>query len=354
MLLAGPRVWKGGVFCRPRFMCMARQGERHKFSVPRRQSTRLYPHGDTCPSCDARAGRTRGPITAVDHRFSAAEIAALLIRLGRGTSLREASQAARFDAQRHVIDQFGTRHASRQADLGAVYLNAFGAAIDEAVSPRAWPRILILDSKPLGVRTYQTDTSVEAQFRAGALLMAVGKSLPAERARSWRIGLAGDETAASWFDFLSELSDGEPGWVVCDGAAAIASAVRARWPRRPSHGSPVFFIHLAERPGSRSGSRSRRRNGVLQHGWRERPLKLRFERDGPAGEADAGHSADSHVASSRSGGPVQFHRAASQSAEWAINRFRLVNGRRTRIRSGHSTSRTSQVGGPSLKRGTPG
>lgn len=86
VLLAGRRVWKGGVFCRSRFICVPKQGERHKFSVPRRQPTSRHPHGDTCPSCDARAGRTGGPITAIDHRFSASEIAALLIRLGRGTS----------------------------------------------------------------------------------------------------------------------------------------------------------------------------------------------------------------------------------------------------------------------------
>ena len=125
VLLAGRRVWKGGVFQRSRFICVPQQGERHKFSLPRRQPTGRHPHGDTCPSCDARGGRSGGPITAVDHRFSAAEIAALLIRLGRGASLREASQVARFDAQRHTVDAFGGRRASRQADLASDYLHAF-------------------------------------------------------------------------------------------------------------------------------------------------------------------------------------------------------------------------------------
>ena len=36
---AGRRVWKGGVFCRSRFMCVPKQAERHKFSVPHRQPT---------------------------------------------------------------------------------------------------------------------------------------------------------------------------------------------------------------------------------------------------------------------------------------------------------------------------
>ncbi len=146
--------------------------------------------------------------------------------------MRQASQATRFEAQRFEVDRFGSRRASREADLAADYLDAFGEAVDAAIAPQAWPRILVLDSKPLGVRAYRADAwGADEQIRAGALLMAVGKNAPSESSRCWRIGLAGDETAASWFDFLSEIEDGEPEWVVFDGANAIAEAVKARWPQ---------------------------------------------------------------------------------------------------------------------------
>jgi hypothetical protein len=184
VLLAGRRVWKGGAFSRQRFLCVPRQGRRHKFSLPHRQPTPRHPHGDTCPACDARPGRTGGPLTAVDHRFSAAELAGLLIRLGQGSSLRAASEMTRLDARRPSVDGL----ASRQADLAADYLDAFGAAIDAAVTPQAWPPILILDSLPLGVRAYDAGDE-RSELRAGALLMAAGMasraSGPAVGASAW-------------------------------------------------------------------------------------------------------------------------------------------------------------------------
>ena len=54
-------------------------------------------------------------------------------------------------------------------------------------------------------------------------------TIPTGRSRLGRIGLTGDETRYSWFDFLSELP-GDVEWVVADGAKAIEPAVRKRWP----------------------------------------------------------------------------------------------------------------------------
>ncbi len=108
-----------------------------------------------------------------------------------------------------------------------------GGEIDRALAPRRWPRILVLDSKPLGLRAYgaaQHGEHWKEEDRAGAVLVAVGGDDPAARLQPWRIGLAGDETAASWREFLDELP-GEPTWVVADGAQAIAQAVHAKWPK---------------------------------------------------------------------------------------------------------------------------
>ena len=46
-------------------------------------------------------------------------------------------------------------------------------------------------------------------MRAGAVLVAVGGDETTRPPKAWRIGFAGDESAASWLDFLSEL-EGDP------------------------------------------------------------------------------------------------------------------------------------------------
>lgn len=53
---------------------------------------------------------------------------------------------------------------------------------------------------------------------------------PAGRSPPGGSGLAGDETTASWSDFLAELP-GEPDWVVTDGSEALRIAVRKCWPK---------------------------------------------------------------------------------------------------------------------------
>jgi hypothetical protein len=175
----------------------------------------------------------QGPIALADFFHTANEVGQLLALIGRGTSLRKAAQLVRFDAQRYITDRFGFRHASREFALAARYLDQFGDLIDAELAPKEWPKILILDSKPLKLFPYDADEFGEdwdTNDRAGAILVAVGGDEPNRPTKAWRIGLAGDETRYAWFDFLSELP-GDVEWVVADGAKAIEPAVRQRWPK---------------------------------------------------------------------------------------------------------------------------
>ena len=175
---------------------------------------------------------TDGPRSPVDYFHSANEIGLLLGLIGRGTSLRGASRAVRLAAHRSVPDDDGVSHASRECGLAARYVDLFGATIERELGPDRWPAILVLDAKPFGLRAYGAAAHGEIwdrAERAGTALIAAGGDDPQRPLSAWRIGLAGDETAASWSDFLAELP-GEPVWVVSDGSEALRLAVRKRWP----------------------------------------------------------------------------------------------------------------------------
>ena len=232
----GRREWTSAPFCRQRFRCIPADGSRpHTFSLGRRRAAERHPAGEECVTCDIRPGAAEGPISPVGHRHTAVEIAHLLELVAEGMSLRQASRTVRLEAHRYVEDRHGMRRTSSQHVLAARYLDLFGGAIDEALAPTRCPRILILDSKPLNLRAYgaeRSDPTWNEAERGGAVMVAVGGDDPGRRLMPWRIGLAADETAASWLDFLDEIDPDGPGpdWVVADGASAIASAVMRRWP----------------------------------------------------------------------------------------------------------------------------
>ena len=234
LILWGRREWTSAPFRRQRMRCLPSDGTKpHTFSLPHRQNTPDHPHGEDCSVCDVRPAPTQGPFSLVDFFHTGSEIARLLQLVGRGTSLRRSSQTVRLEAQRFVEDEHGMRHASRELDLAARYLDLFGAEIDHELAPRRWPRLLVLDSKPFGLRAYGAATHGERwdpNARAGAVLVAVGGNDRTRPPKAWRIGFAGDESAASWLDFLGGL-EGDPAWVVADGSKAIRKAVRKRWPK---------------------------------------------------------------------------------------------------------------------------
>jgi hypothetical protein len=236
LLLWGRRTWASAPYRRQRIKCVpADRAAPHTFSIGRRQAAGTHPHGEDCPTCDVRPGIAQGPVARTDHFHTANEIARLLQLTGRGTSLRRSSLTVRLESHHFVEDSHGMRRASRQFALAARYLDLLAPRIDEELAPKRWPRILILDSKPLGIRAYDAEDHVpgwDPRARGGAILAATGGDNPGVPMMAWRIGLAGDETTESWLDFLRGFDPDGPGpeWVVADGAKAIAAAVRQQWP----------------------------------------------------------------------------------------------------------------------------
>lgn len=232
--LHGQRRRPDGVYARSRFRCLPSDGTKpHTFVLAKRVPTHLHAIERSCPTCEHEAGRADGATAIPFYTYSVAEIARALVLVGQGVSMREASQRVRFDADRYHADESGRRTASRQNALSADYLDHYALPVVRRFTPDRWPRILTLDSQPLDLRAHGTEArGYKSERRGGAVLVAAGKDESKQKARTWHVGLAADETEASWADFLAEIDPTGPGpvWVVMDGSKAIANAVEARWP----------------------------------------------------------------------------------------------------------------------------
>ena len=225
---------------RPRYRCVTVPGTRgHSFSVPVavRQPTERHPDsGEACPTCEHVYGRHEGVKTGQDFVFGHQEIARLLLRVGEGMSLREASRELRESVFR-VCHRHRPRHAfrsirpgetSRQANLAVNYLDAFAPAVIAALHPTEWPRVLVLDTMTLFTRGYRRPRSRPADgepaeirvgsLKAGTILIALDGT--ARGARPCLMRVAGGKDADSWRSFFATLA-GTPAFVVADLDAAI-------------------------------------------------------------------------------------------------------------------------------------
>lgn len=250
----GRFVRSDGQFSRPRFRCYPDDGStRHTFSLPRRQPTVGNPHGMSCDHCEREYGLADGPRAIREYSQTINEIAGVLVAIGSGSPLRVASRDGRQSARRFTLGAFPLSKetarkrrdfSSRQNILAARYLDAYGPAILDRVLPTHWPRLLILDSKPLKMRPYGAVEWEDwgSSLPGGALLAAAGRDDEAGIARSWRISFGATETKESWLRFFDEL-EGEPEWVVIDRAPALEAAVSTRWPK-----ATIFYcaFHLAK------------------------------------------------------------------------------------------------------------
>lgn len=240
VLLFGRVVRNDGAFSRPRFLCVPNNGrDPHTFTVPRRQPTHGHPHGRVCSHCERDYGPADGPRIGRRYTQTVIEIGELLAAVGRGDSLRSASRDARKAAQRMSLGSFRSdgkprsrqNYASRQNVLAARYLDAYGPPVLDELLPRRWPRLLVLDSKPLKIRPYGVLgwDDWDDTMPGGALLAARGTDAEQRQTTPWRVRIAADETHRSWLAFLEQL-EGEPEWIVADRSEAIWKAVEMRWP----------------------------------------------------------------------------------------------------------------------------
>jgi len=236
---------------RPRYRCVTAPKTRgHSFTLPVavRQPTEHHPDsGKACPNCEHVYERHEGVRTGRDFVFGHQEIARLFLRVGEGMSLRDASTGLREsvfrvnhrDPAKPRLKRIRPGDTSRQANLAINYLDAYAPAVLEALHPKAWPRVVIVDSTTLMTRGYRppdaaeiragadpTDETLAGNLKAGTIMVAVDAS----DARPCLIQAQGGKDIESWKNFFSTLG-GAPEWVIADLDAAIARAVRETRPK---------------------------------------------------------------------------------------------------------------------------
>lgn len=291
----GSKVWLDGYFRktwsefhrRPRYRCVTMPGTRgHSFSlpVPVRQPSDEHPDsGAACPHCEHRYGRHEGVKTGSNFTFGQQEIASLLLRLGEGMSLRAASaqlrqsvfRVNRRSPKKPPFKRIRPGETSHQANLAVAYLDAFAEPILRELLPRAWPRVIIIDSTTLMTRGYRpveeggeetaegADEKTAGNLKAGTILFALDGSAP--QAPPVLIRAAGGKDVESWKTFFGSLS-GAPQWVVADLDPAIARAVRETWPHAILYHSRH---HLAELMRKRA-----REDGIPERVKLDEPVQL--------------------------------------------------------------------------------
>jgi len=184
--------------------------------------------------------RHEGTRTGIEFTFGHQDIARLFVRLGEGLSLRQASSDLRRSLLRLVDGE-----PSRQANLAVNYLDAFAPAVIEALHPRTWPEVIVVDASTLMTHGYRprpgemsadpdraetTGAAPEARvgnLKAGTILFALDAT--SRRAVPCRIEAQGGKDVESWKAFFRSL-EGAPAWVVADLDPAVARAVREAWP----------------------------------------------------------------------------------------------------------------------------
>ena len=252
---------------RPRYRCLGDptkpRGHVFTLDVSVRQPTQHHPDGlDGCAHCDHAYERHEGIRTGVDFVFGHNEIAKLLIRVGEGMSLRDASRDLRSsilrvnrrDRAKPRLKSIRAGATSRQANLAVNYLDAYAPVLLDTIAPQEWPRVLVLDSTTLmrrGMRA-PTDAEIEAgadpdedvlagNLKAGTILVGMDATGPS--VVPCLIQVQGGKDTDSWKAFFSSLA-GKPEWVIADLDNAIARAVRETWPKAILYHSRY---HLAER-----------------------------------------------------------------------------------------------------------
>lgn len=260
----GTRKRNDGSYVRPLYWCqyeVAGKVIKHRFTASHEQRTHSHPAGAGCVECGTIPGRHQGLLVVPNFQFAAKLIADVFLAIGQGLTYGETGEKIRLADRRFVeIDDLGIAYASRQGTHIARYLDLFGDAVVASVAHTAWPKIVLLDAKPLRVRVYGSRGGVEAVESAGAFLAASGYTRPtsfyrdakgdwhAHRARPhfWHVEFAGGEDTESWFEFLTHLG-GEVEWVVCDDSDAIKSAARRRWPNAVVYSCEGHIYRLFEK-----------------------------------------------------------------------------------------------------------
>jgi len=222
------KVWLDGSYGRPdhrrpRFKCV--EGH-HNFTepLPRQQTGAAE-----CTHCERPLASYEGAPAPRRQRYTTREIAATLIRVGSGTSYRRAAATVRASAHGHRV--------SNDSSMVEDWIEIYAPVLTEALAPKEWPDVLVLDDLPFFIRSSRNRGGKENVFRVyGAL--AYNPTGP-----NYMVRLEGfpDKRPASWVRFLSSLP-GRPRLIVCDNETGMLAGIARTWPTDEHEFSPIIFL----------------------------------------------------------------------------------------------------------------
>ncbi len=231
---------------RQRYLCRPSGGQAHTFTAPVAEELL-----GTCLTC--RRAWERGLAVPRRSRFLLDQVLSFVLSLGRGTSLAQASQQARWAREefRELSAAMSGRphqsaHLSRDGRLAADWLERYGAPIVGQLLPQSWPAATVMvDAKTFKVASrYPGDHPEKAghPISGGKTHLAVlvaGTRGPVGRLRIVHLRATPNDDKPSWEDFFRSLP-GKPAAVVSDPDPQIAYALNAAWPQRP----PLHLISI--------------------------------------------------------------------------------------------------------------
>jgi hypothetical protein len=277
---------------RQRYLCRPTAGEAHTFTAPVAEELL-----GTCLTCH----RTweRGHAVPRRSRFLLDHVLKFVFSLGRGASMAQASQHARWSREEFrelSAAASGRRHQStrlsRDGRLAADWLERFGAPLVGQLLPRSWPAAAVMvDAKTFKVTSrYPADHPEKAGHPISGgkphfAVLVAGTRGPAGRLRIIHLRATPNDDKPSWEDFFRSLP-GKPAAVLSDPDPQIAYALNSVWPHRPPrHLISIWhyydnvrekFINARRYPNTDPLCRDAEaafKNAALFRSWRDRAMR---------------------------------------------------------------------------------
>ena len=232
---------------RQRYECLPGNGEHHVFTEPLPRT--LAHEGEECWECERSLAPHEGPPAPRLFEYTVREVAEALVLVGRGMTYSGAAREIGPRAKRRKDCKRPRRQDGRTV---AAWVELFAPTIFEALRPRAWPPVVVLDSQPFAVRGNLDERGHSRRggrpaFHVFAAMGYEGFDKPVKLVglRSFP-GFAFRHGTGYWAGFLRSLDaqlDGAPRQIVCDADPEIRAAIDEVWPPGSEGAPEVWLCH---------------------------------------------------------------------------------------------------------------
>jgi hypothetical protein len=186
-----------------------------------------------CDACEHEFGTHDGHQSVREYTFTAREIAAGLVAVGKGLPYTRIAASVRTEADRPGSSPLN-------ASLVANWVDVYGPVVVGALSKRdsslpPAPHAIYLDAKSFRGNVLNDDGTKKKGGRVRFSILAAMAHAPGGQPIPLLIRATRKTMADDWATFLRELAgmfDGAPSWVISDGEYALRKAASKAWPKQ--------------------------------------------------------------------------------------------------------------------------